>query len=95
MFVCSAHVPVQLGPSEHLPLPPVGYQLVRDPITGHFLLIPATNIGKDTLGNKMGNSAHLWRKTGTWMWQISVQKVFFLSLTIFAVKDRNFTCDHL
>ncbi|XP_033607373.1 protein winged eye isoform X3 [Cryptotermes secundus] len=39
-----AHVPVQLGPTEHLPLPPVGYQLVRDPITGHFLLIPATNI---------------------------------------------------
>lgn len=64
MFVSLAHVPVQLGPSEHLPLPPVGYQLVRDPITGHFLLIPATNIGKDTLANKMGNSAHLWRKTG-------------------------------
>jgi len=68
MFVSLAHVPVQLGPSEHLPLPPVGYQLVRDPITGHFLLIPATNIGKDTLGNKMGNSAHLWRKTGTFIY---------------------------
>ena len=59
MFVSLAHVPVQLGPSEHLPLPPVGYQLVRDPITGHFLLIPATNIGKDTQGNKMGYSALL------------------------------------
>jgi hypothetical protein len=45
MFLVLAHVPVQLGPTEHLPLPPVGYQLVRDPITGHFLLIPATNIG--------------------------------------------------
>ncbi|GLH05862.1 Protein winged eye [Gryllus bimaculatus] len=45
-FYCAAGtpVPVQLGPTEHVPLPPVGYQLVRDPITGHLLLIPATNI---------------------------------------------------
>jgi hypothetical protein len=64
MFVSLAHVPVQLGPSEHLPLPPVGYQLVRDPITGHFLLIPATNIGKQILSDKMGKSCSPVKKNG-------------------------------
>nr|CAD7576346.1 unnamed protein product [Timema californicum] len=40
-----ASVPLQLGPTEHLPLPPVGYQLVRDPLSGQLLLLPTTNIG--------------------------------------------------
>nr|CAD7409620.1 unnamed protein product [Timema cristinae] len=39
-----ASVPLQLGPTEHLPLPPVGYQLVRDPLSGQLLLLPTTNI---------------------------------------------------
>lgn len=27
-----------------MPMPPVGFQLVRDPTTGHFLLIPTASI---------------------------------------------------
>lgn len=29
-----------------VPMPPVGFQLVRDPSSGHFLLIPTASIGK-------------------------------------------------
>ncbi|KAK6643336.1 hypothetical protein RUM43_004841 [Polyplax serrata] len=32
------------APVDYPPFPPVGFQLVRDPITGHFLLIPASNL---------------------------------------------------
>ncbi|XP_046399706.1 mucin-12 [Ischnura elegans] len=49
-----APVPLQLGASQatpatdaqHVPLPPVGYQLVRDPLTGQLLLIPTTNLAE-------------------------------------------------
>lgn len=43
-FLFSAHLPVE--PLVPVPVPPVGLQLVRDPNTGHFLLIPTTGIGK-------------------------------------------------
>lgn len=37
----SASVPVE----PMLPMPPVGFQLVRDPTTGQFLFFPTTTIG--------------------------------------------------
>lgn len=28
-----------------MPIPPVGFQLVRDPATGHYLFLPTTTLG--------------------------------------------------
>lgn len=40
----SAHLPVE--PVVPVPVPPVGLQLVREPNTGHFLLLPTTGLGE-------------------------------------------------
>lgn len=42
--IFTAHLPVE--PLVPVPMSPLGLQLVRDPNTGHLLLLPTTGIGE-------------------------------------------------